>query len=82
MIDFLIAIACRELEGIEKKLSKVTINNVHATQLQKHLHEVFDENIFRTYTENGYLQKLTYKENGYSENSIYNYLISTDGKRK
>ncbi len=78
MIDFLIAISCRELEGIEEKLSKVPINNVHATQLQKHLHEAFDERAFRIYTEGGYLQKLTYKESGYSENSIYSYLVSAD----
>lgn len=78
MIDFLIAIACRELEGIEEKLKKVPINNINATQLQKHLHEAFDEKSFFTYTEGGYLQKLTYKESGYSENSIYSYLVGSD----
>lgn len=78
MIDFLIAIACRELEGIEEKLSKVPINNIHATELQKHLHEEFDERAFGIYTEGGYLQKLTYKEGGFSENSIYSYLVGSD----
>lgn len=78
MIDFLIAIACRELEGIEEKLKKVPINNINATRLQKHLHEAFDEKSFFTYTEGGYLQKLTYKESGYSENSIYSYLVGSD----
>lgn len=78
MIDYLIAIACQEIAGIEKKLGKIPVNNKSATELQKHLREIFEENSYHNYIEGGFLQKLTYKGIGYQENSIYWKLMHTD----
>ncbi len=41
MIDFLIAIACKELGGVENALQKIPVNNINATELQKHLQEPY-----------------------------------------
>lgn len=78
MIDFLIAIACTEIAGIEEKFNKIPVNNRNATELQKHLRETFDEELYRNCTEDTFLQKLTYKGNGYGGNSIYCYLMEKD----
>lgn len=78
MIDFLIAVACREVGGVEKKLAKIPVNNKCATELQKHLREVFEKESYRACTKDGFLQKLTYKGSGYGEDSLYSYLINAE----
>lgn len=75
MIDFLIAIACRELEGVENALRKIPVNNKNATELQKHLQEPYIEEAYNNYIQGGVLQKLTYKGTGYNADSIYQHLI-------
>ncbi|MCM1174193.1 MAG: capsular polysaccharide synthesis protein [Blautia sp.] len=78
MIDFLIAIACRNIAGVEEKLGKIPVNNECATRLQKHLREAYEEEAYRSYTEGGFLQKLTYKERGYGADSIYSHLVDAE----
>lgn len=82
MIDFLIAIACRSLPGVEEKFRRIPMNNLHGTELQKHLSEEYDPEAYQRYTEGGFLQKLTYKGSNYQENSIYTRLIHQEGKEK
>ena len=77
MIDFLIAIACREISGVEQKMQKIPVNNVNAVQLQKHLKERFTWELYRTCTKGAFLQKLTYKGGGYQNDSLYRHLIDT-----
>lgn len=78
MIDFLIAIACKEIAGVEERFQKIPDNNRNAAELQKHLKETFDWELYRVCTKGGFLQKLTYKGGGYQEDSVYRYLIQTD----
>lgn len=58
------------------------MNNLHGTELQKHLSEEYDPEAYQRYTEGGFLQKLTYKGSNYQENSIYTRLIHQEGKEK
>lgn len=78
MIDFLIAAACREAAGVEEKFRRIPVNNVSATELQRHLKETYDEELYRACTEGSFLQKLTYKDSGYCEDSVYRYLIHSE----
>ncbi len=78
MIDFLIAIACNEIEGIRETFQKISVNNQNAAELQKYLAEAYDRELYRTCTEGGFLQKLTYKGGGYAENSLYRYLMGAN----
>lgn len=78
MIDFLIAIACREISGIASQMQKIPVNNVNAAELQKYLGEKFDRDIYCTCTAGGFLQKLTYKGGGYGEDSMYRFLMDKE----
>lgn len=78
MIDFLIAIACNEIEGIEETFRKIPVNNENAAELQKYLAAAYDRELYQACTERGFLQKLTYKGSGYQENSIYRHLMDTE----
>lgn len=78
MIDFLIAIACNEVVGIENKMRKIPVNNVNAVELQRHLREEFTLELYRVCTEGSVLQKLTYKGKDYRKNSLYSYLVNTE----
>lgn len=78
MIDFLIAIACNEIAGIEHKMRKIPVNNVSAVQLQKYLGEEYSPELCRACTAGSVLQKLTYKGKNYQKNSIFNYLVNAE----
>ncbi len=78
MIDFLIAVACRELPGVEETFRKIPVNNGNADRLQRHLSEAFDQELYRACTEGGCMHKLTHKGSGYGENSFYRYIMDKD----
>lgn len=78
MIDYLIAIACNEIEGIEERFQKIPVNNMNAAELQKYLTAAYDRELYQACTEGGFLQKLTYKGSGYQENSVYRHLMDTE----
>jgi Mannosyltransferase OCH1 and related enzymes len=79
MTDYLIGIACNMFPDICKKLNKIPYNNIGAMELGKHLEESYNEQDYRKYTKNTFIQKLTWHGNLYAENSIYSHIIRTYG---
>lgn len=77
-IDYLTAIACDKFPDILEQLHNVPYNNDRAQELGRHLAETYDREKFQNYTQDTYLQKLTYKQDweeaGNREDSIYSYI--------
>lgn len=73
--DYLIGIACNLFPDICGKLNRIPYNNIKAMVLGRHLDELYDEECYREYTEDTFIQKLTWHGDAYQENSIYQYII-------
>lgn len=77
-IDYFIAIACNEFKDVEFELKKIPYNNERALELCKHLTETFQEERYKAYISESFVQKLTYKINWGNKNhcnTIYEYIV-------
>lgn len=77
--DYLIGIACNLFPDICSRLNRIPYNNINAMVLGRHLEEPYDAESYREYTENTFIQKLTWHGDGYREDSVYQYIIHTYG---
>jgi len=80
MIDYIIAIASNTFLEVEEQLKKIPYNNERATELAKHLLEIFDEKKYKNYIRGTFVQKLTYKVDSTGmKNTVYKYLLEMEG---
>lgn len=77
--DYLIGIACNLFPDICGRLNQIPYNNIKAMVLGRHLDEPYDEESYKEYTEDTFIQKLTWHGDGYREDSVYRYIIRTYG---
>ena len=77
--DYLIGIACNMFPEICNKLNGIPYNNIGAMELGKHLEEPYNEQDYRKYIENTFIQKLTWHGESYTEDSIYCHIVNTYG---
>lgn len=78
--DYLIGIACNLFPDICSRLNQIPHNNINAMVLGRHLQEPYEVKSYRKYTEDTFIQKLTWHGDGYREDSIYQYIIHTYGE--
>lgn len=80
-IDYLIALACNRIPGVQDLLKAVPYNNEKAAELLSHLTEQFDEARYNSFIKGTTIQKLSYKfawkREEDKENSVYSYLKNT-----
>ena len=79
MTDYLIGIACNIFPEICNKLNGIPYNNIGAMELGKHLEETYNEQEYKKYLENTFIQKLTWHGKSYAEASIYSHIINAYG---
>ena len=63
---------------MEFELKKIPYNNERALELCKHLTETFQEDRYKAYISESFVQKLTYKINWGNKNhcnTIYEYIV-------
>lgn len=77
--DYLIGIACNLFPDICSRLNRIPYNNIKAMVLGRHLDEQYEADNYREYTEDTFIQKLTWHGDGYREDSVYQYIIRTYG---
>jgi len=77
--DYLIGIACNLFPDICSRLNQIPYNNIKAMVLGRHLKEPYDAKSYGEYTEDTFIQKLTWHGDKYQKDSVYQYIIRTYG---
>lgn len=77
--DYLIGIACNLYPEICSQLNQIPYNNIKAMVLGRHLEETYEADNYREYTEDTFIQKLTWHGDKYRQDSICQFIIHAYG---